>query len=473
MSSSPPPSSFTTALTEFKKLQQNDLTDKHAWGGIYHLNGVLGKHISTLQSKAFSALGSSNALYPSVWPSVTVMQSELLTYCIRAVNGGTEARGLLTSGGTESILLAMLSYRETFQASNCNTKDRPTIIASASSHGAAAKAAFYFNMQLILVQPNPITLRIGRKEVEPFVNHMTAVIYASAPSFPHGVCDDCVSLGLLAKENNCGLHVDNCLGGVLLQSMYSENLLIKGGAAYAFAKHGMQIPGVTSVSFDLHKYGFTSKGVSAVIFANAEMRRKTFHPVVPVPGNGISGGGYITSTIQGSRGGGAIATAWITVHAMKNTLYRESAQRIHFATTTIRQSIENVQGVESIGDAEICIVAMRVVHGSSLSTRGISKAMRKRGWVLFNSENPQSLGICIGEQHYESCKRFGEDLHASVVEVRVASLTKEKNKEKQQKKSIVTDGPYQAGESNEKKATIGLIRFIESTLDSALKTSKL
>ena len=99
--------------------------------------------------------------------------------------------------------------------------------------------------------------------------------------------------------------------------------------------------------------------------------------------------------------------------------------------------------------------------------------MRKRGWVLFNSENPQSLGICIGEQHYESCKRFGEDLHASVVEVRVASLTKEKNKEKQQKKSIVTDGPYQAGESNEKKATIGLIRFIESTLDSALKTSKL
>ena len=198
--------SADAALAALRALRANDERGAHPWGGIYSANSDLGTTLSELQAAAFKELGSSNALYPGVWPSVATMQAELLAWCLRLLNGeGTPSCGLLTSGGTESILLSVLAHREEARARGI---ERPQIIASSTCHGAAHKAAFYFGLDLTIVEPDPATQRLTRADVERALTPRTCLVYTSAPSFPHGVVDDVRGIGALARERGFGMHVD-------------------------------------------------------------------------------------------------------------------------------------------------------------------------------------------------------------------------------------------------------------------------
>ena len=434
-----------------------DATEQR-WGGIYYdKNKGIGKHLAKIQNEAYRLFGSTNALYPSVWPSVANMQKELISLCVDFCKGEQNVqKGILTSGGTESILLSLLAHREWAYSKGIKS---PEIIAASTCHGACHKACFYFGMKLILVKPDEVTQRISSVDVEPYINDNTIMIYCSAPTFPHGVVDDVYSLSRLAYQRAIGLHIDNCLGGILLQYAQESGLLLKNGYATA-AVNGFNNIGVTSMSIDLHKYGFSSKGVSAVVFRNNQLRQYVFHPVAPVKGGTVTGGSYITPTFAGSRSGAPIAASWATIKFMSRHFSR-IIERIHKAYLKIKYGVRLIEGIEIVGDSEICVVSFRSSVSEKITNRQIVKRMRKKGWGLFTSENPSSCGICVGEQHIYTCDKFCNDLIATMVELRKAP-----------KRIAIIDaedsvGVYKASQANttESKMKRNLVRFIEIGLD--------
>ena len=184
------------------------------WGGVYHESGT---SLSTLQGRVWSNYVDTNALYPKVFPSLRKFEAEIVAMTLSMV-GGREvgACGLLASGGTEAVMLAILSYREQGRLKGIDT---PEIICSLSAHPAVKKACHYFGIELIVVGLEPSTMQLRASAVLPFISPNTVAIYASAPSFSHGVVDAIVELGALAQSRGVGLHVDNCLGGFLLSFM--------------------------------------------------------------------------------------------------------------------------------------------------------------------------------------------------------------------------------------------------------------
>lgn len=193
-------------------------------------------------------------------------------------NGDAEACGTMTSGGTESILMAMKSYRDEARTRGIEEAE---IIAGESAHAAFDKAAHYFGMKLVHVPVDPVTMRVDVGAVKAAITRNTVVIVGSAPGFPHGVVDPIEELASLARARGIGMHVDACLGGYLLP--FAARL------GYDIPPFDFRVPGVTSISADTHKYGYAPKGASVVMYRDAHVRRPTnTHKAATRPG-GIGG----------------------------------------------------------------------------------------------------------------------------------------------------------------------------------------
>ena len=218
------------------------------WGGIYHPTGREGEggdSLENLQSTVSHEFMSTNALYAGLWPSIQKFEREILAMTLSMLNGGEDAVGLLTSGGTESILLPILGYREWGKLKGISD---PEVICGNTAHPALAKACFYFGLKLVVTTVDPTTQRIVPDAVVAAITANTVAIYASAPNFPNGRVDPIVELGEIATKHSLGLHVDNCLGGFYLTFAQAEGLLKN-------IHWDFRVAGVTSISVDVHKYG--------------------------------------------------------------------------------------------------------------------------------------------------------------------------------------------------------------------------
>ncbi len=227
------------------------------WGGIYHPTGRAGEagaSLEELQSSVSNEFMSTNALYGGLWPSIQKFEREIVAMTLSMLNGGEEAVGLLTSGGTESILLPILGYREWGKLKGIN---EPEVICGSTAHPALAKACFYFGLKLVVTPVDPVTQRIVTESVLAAITTNTVAIYASAPNFPNGRVDPIVELSELAVRHSLGLHVDNCLGGFYLSYAQAEGLLQD-------IRWDFRVPGVTSISVDVHKYGMQLKARSPI-----------------------------------------------------------------------------------------------------------------------------------------------------------------------------------------------------------------
>jgi hypothetical protein len=298
------------------------------WGGIYHATGREGEEgggLEELQATISTEYLSTNALYAGLWPSIQKFEREIVAMTVAMLNGGEDAVGLLTSGGTESILLPILGYREWGKLKGIT---EPEIICGDTAHPALAKACFYFGVKLVVTTVDPVTQRIVPDAVRAATTPSTIAIYASAPNFPNGRVDPIVELGEYAVERGLGLHVDNCLGGFYLSFAQQAGLLQD-------VRWDFGVPGVTTISVDVHKYGMAAKGVSVVAFADAALRRGTFYPVVELLGT------YITPTMQGSRNGVGMAIAWATMVSTGQDGYRKMARDVHSVHTAMKAAVNN------------------------------------------------------------------------------------------------------------------------------------
>ena len=312
--------------------------DGYASGAVYHGDP---EHVAFL-SDIYRAQSQSNPLHPDLWPSATKFEAEIVAMTASMLGAGqappgtpvdgtpvdgtpvdgtpvdgtpvdgTPVVGTVSSGGTESILLAMKAYRDFARARRGIAA--PEIVAPATAHAAFDKAARFFDMPLVRV-PVDERFRADPGALAAAVTERTAVVVGSAPTFPHGVIDPIPEIAALAADRGVGCHVDACLGGFILP--WAERL------GYPVPAFDFRLPGVTSMSADTHKYGYAAKGSSVVLYRGRELRQFQYYTVTDWPG-----GLYLSPTLAGSRPGALSATCWAAMVSIGESGYTDAARRI-------------------------------------------------------------------------------------------------------------------------------------------------
>jgi len=249
-------------------------------GTVYHS----GQEIREVICDAFKTFIYANPLHPDCFPAVRKMEAEVVQMCVDIFKGGKNACGTMTSGGTESIIMAIKAYRD--WAREVKGIMDPEIIKPTTAHAAFDKGCHYLGVRLVEVPVDPVTCRVKVSAVAKALNRNTIMVVGSAISYPHGVMDDILSLAELTKKHGCGLHVDNCLGSLLLPFLPS--------AGYKLPPFDFSVEGVTSLSCDTHKYGFAPKGSSVILYANQELRHHQYFVAPDWPG-----GIYATPSMGG------------------------------------------------------------------------------------------------------------------------------------------------------------------------------
>ncbi|CAK9115604.1 Sphingosine-1-phosphate lyase 1 (S1PL) (SP-lyase 1) (SPL) (SPL 1) (Sphingosine-1-phosphate aldolase) [Durusdinium trenchii] len=377
--------------------KRDDFETGKKWAGIYH-EVASGTELEDLQCDMYKMFNNANNLYPGIFKSCRKFEAEIVQMCVEMLNGSPEACGLLTSGGTESILLAILAYREMAYERGI---ERPAIVCCSNAHGALDKACHYFGLDIIKVDADPQTFRLEAKQVEAALTSDTIAVYASAPSFPFGTVDPIEDIAKVTKKHNLGLHVDNCLGGFYLSGLQKAGLFDR--------KFDFAVDGVTTISVDIHKYGFAPKGASVVCFSEPYLRRLTVHPVT----TGLTL--YVTPTLQGSRGGGVVAAAWATMMYFGEEGYVSYAKRFDDLKRKVEVAVSKIPGLRLAIKSDLSIIP---IASDDYDIYAVSTLLEQKGWSSFTSQNPPLMQFCVGEQHFRVIDDFLRDLEDCAAQVR-------------------------------------------------------
>jgi len=299
--------------------------DGFASGSVYHGDTA---HVEFL-NQVYAINSQSNPLHFDLWPSTAKFEAEIVSmtaHMLGADKTADEIVGTVSSGGTESILLAMKTYRD--WARDRKGIAHPEMIVPDTAHAAFDKAAQYFGIKMIRI-PVGAHFRADVEAARAAITENTAVIVGSAPQFPHGIIDPIQELSELAQERGIGFHTDGCLGGFLLP--WAEKL------GYDVPPFDFRLPGVTSISADTHKYGYAAKGTSVVLYRGRELRSHQYYVTTEWPG-----GLYISPTLAGSRPGALSAACWAAMVSIGEQGYMEATKRILETASAIKQGIAQI-----------------------------------------------------------------------------------------------------------------------------------
>ena len=385
-------------LVRWADKEKSNWVDGQASGTVYHG----GDELVALESKVFGLFCLSNPLHPDIFCYVRKMEAEVVAMTTSLFHGTAETCGSMTSGGTESILMAMKAYRDRHHSLYPDTVAE--IICSSTAHAAFAKAAHYFGMKLVVLQVDKDTYVMRVSDVKRAVTRDTCVLVASAPAFPHGVMDDIAGLSDLAQSLHLPLHVDCCLGSFLLPFVSS--------AGYPVPPFDFALPGVTSISCDTHKYGYAVKGSSVIMYRSPSYRHYQYFVAAD-----WSGGIYASPTMPGSRPGGLIAATWAALMATGEQGYREAAKEIMDTAKEIERGIRGIDGLTVLGQPCMSVIAFASTS-SSLNIYAVNECLHSRHWLLNTLQNPSAVHLCVTYVHRGRAAQFVDDVRAAVAEVR-------------------------------------------------------
>ncbi|KAJ8023088.1 Sphingosine-1-phosphate lyase 1 [Holothuria leucospilota] len=338
------------------------------------------EELSSLCSEVYHRFAWTNPLHPDVFPGVRRMEAEVVAMCLKLYNAGPEAGGTMTSGGTESILLAVQTFRDIAFERGI---ERPEIVVPSTAHAAFDKAGHYFGLRVIKVPNDPKTHTVDVKAMRGKITKNTCLLVASAPSFPYGLIDNVEEVSKLGERYNIHVHVDACLGGFLLPFMEK--------AGFPLPLFDFRLPGVSSISVDTHKYGYAPKGSSVIMYKDKEIRNFQFF-VAP----NWSGGIYATPTMAGSRPGALIAGCWATLMKFGENGYVKETKRIIEETRYITEKLKKIDGIFVFGTPLLSVVA---VGSHKFDTFRVFVALGKKGWNLNSLQFPASFHLCVTQRH--------------------------------------------------------------------------
>ena len=371
---------------------QNDARWREGKTAVYVFNA--GEDVAQVQREAYTLYMSENGLGPLAFPSLKQMEDEVVGMGLSLLHGDEASTGNITSGGTDSITMAVKAARD-YARANRSIEGAPNLVVPFSAHPAFDKACTMMSLDLRRI-PVGDDLLADVTAMRAAVDANTIMVVGSAPSFPYGLIDPIADLGELAVEQDLWLHVDACVGGYI-----APFVRMNGGDVPAF---DFEVPGVSSMSADLHKYGYCAKGASTVLFRSDELRHHMLFDCDNWPG-----GRMITPTLAGTRPGGAISAAWAVMNYLGVDGYRAKHAQVTEAREAIQRGIAPL-GFEVLGDPQLGIVAF---NHPELDTYALYGQMFKQGWFTALTTQPRALHLMLSPFHATVTDNYLADLKAT------------------------------------------------------------
>jgi len=363
-----------------------------------------GAEVQAVAEEAYRRFSSENALNTDAFPSLRRMQTEVVGIVGEWLQAGPEGAGFMTSGGTESILMAVKGSRERGRRERGIT--RPNVVLPTSAHAAFEKGCYYFGLESRRVPVGP-DWRADVAAMEAAIDDNTVLIVGSAPQYPQGVIDPIPEIAALAAGRDINCHVDACMGGVTLTYLARLGEQIP---PWNFA-----VPGVTSMSVDLHKYGYTAKGASVVMYRNKQLRNDQVY----VTDNWL-GGLYGSSGVLGTKGGGSIAAAWAVMQFLGDAGYERVTAAARRACLQLASAIEATPELVIRARPDSTLLAFGAADETRLDVYAVAAALWRRGWFVDRQGPPPSLHCTVSVVHDGLIDEFVADLRASVDEALTA-----------------------------------------------------
>lgn len=354
-----------------------------------------GARVTAVSSDAYGMFANTGRAspYPGLpsSPSMVRMQADIERWAQNLLDApeGTAVR--FTSGGTESVILAVHACRKSLRTP---IDGQAEIIAPYSAHPCIDKAAELLGLKLIRVPTGPNHCA-DIPAMATAITPRTIMLYASFPSYAYGLNDDIEGLGALARQHGLWLHVDACMSGFLAPFMRMNGADI--------APCGLTVPGVTSLSADFHKHGYSAKGASAVFLPQEAADRTAFvyseHPLPTMA----------TPSLAGTAPGAPLASAWAVIRYLDTDGYRQLARELQDATAAFREAVASVDGFQILGNPDFSIL---VVVSDKYDMREIHSRMAERNWFTLLVREPAGLHLNVGAKDQPQAARFAADLKA-------------------------------------------------------------
>jgi glutamate/tyrosine decarboxylase-like PLP-dependent enzyme len=373
-------------------------------GRAFSLAYYAGPEVQAVADQAYAMYGSTNGLNADAFPSLKKFQADVVATVNRWVHGDETSAGFMTSGGTESILLAVKAARERGRREFGITQ--PNVVLPTSAHAAFEKACYYFGLESRRV-PVRADWRADVEATRQAIDANTVLIVGSAPQYPQGVVDPIVDLAAIARERNINCHVDACMGGVTLT--FLERL------GESIPLWDFRVDGVTSISVDLHKYGYTSKGASVIMHRNRQLRSyQTF-----VTDNWL-GGFYGSSGVLGTKSGGPMASAWAVMNYLGDEGYLRLTESARATTRELADAIEKIDGLHLRAYPDSTLLSF---GAQNFDVFAVADELAKTGWYVDRQAPPDSLHCTVNAVHHQVIEEFIVDLSHAVTKVRDAGST--------------------------------------------------
>ncbi|MEW6186446.1 MAG: aspartate aminotransferase family protein [Thermodesulfobacteriota bacterium] len=385
-------------MNELRSLKSGDNNWKE--GRMFSLVFNAGQEVLSLTHEACSLFMMENGLSPFAFPSLLKMETEVAAMMADLFHGDAETVGNMTSGGSESIMVAVKAARDLARVEKPHITE-PELLMPLSAHPAFNKAAHYLGLKTVIVPTDGETLAADPAAMAEAVTENTVLIVGSAPSYPHGIIDPIKDLADLAARQRIWMHVDACVGGMELPFIRE--------LGYELPDFDFGLPGVCSLSADIHKYGFTPKGASVILYRNSEFRKHQLFAYADWPG-----GVYATPNISGSRPGGPIAASWAALKFLGREGYKKLAVRSMEATKRMIEGVGNIPELFVLGNPRTTVFA---IGSDKINIFALGEKMKEYRWYLDSQHLPPCLHLTVSPIHASIVEPFLTDLRSAVQEV--------------------------------------------------------
>lgn len=379
-------------------------------------DGQLGKLASTsfqgqnemqkLVHDAFVEFMDWNGLFSFRESAAAKMENDVLDICIDLLNGGEAARANLTVGGTESNFSGLHAMRGWARATKPHIK-QPEIVAPYSTHSTVHKTAKYLDIKVVTV-PQKDDLSVDIEGIREAVGPNTIGIVGSAPNWPYGTVDPIEEFGQIAIKADLWLHVDACVGGYILP--FFREL----GVELPF--YDFTVPGVRSISADLHKYGYAPKPCSTILWRSQGEQQYHFMPI-----NEWACGTYLSQGFVGSRTMGPIAGIWALMHFWGREGYLENAKSILRLKSIIVRKVESIEGLVAWKTDG----PLQMIGADDFDITLVVGGLEKKGWSLLGVNVPPAIHLTLDVMEEEFIEKFTADLEEVVEGIRTGEITEE------------------------------------------------
>ena len=364
-----------------------------------------GEESAEVVKEAYLSFLTENGLDPTVFPSMLKVETDVVRMLANLLHGDQNVVGHLTTGGTESIMLAVKTARDRARALHPEIT-RPEMVLPKTAHAAFHKAAHYLDVTPIVVDINPATFKVEAEAMRAAITQNTILLVASSPSYSQGVIDPIAEIGALAQEKDLLFHVDGCVGGIHLSFMRK--------LGYDVPDFDFSVPGVTSISVDLHKYGYAAKGASCVMYRNKEIRKYQIFACTDTTAYTL-----INPTVTSSKSGGPMAGAWAILNYLGEEGFMQIVKTVQEATQKLIDGINAIPELEVLGQPAMCMFSFK---SDVFNVYQLADLMAKRGWYIqgqFSTPlTPRNLHISVNFGTTHQADAMLKDLQECVEEVK-------------------------------------------------------